>query len=507
MKINQKSLRELIKAYLIQEKHSLDESDPEKIAAKIKSRFPVLPPDVKRRADPGEPAETSPLWGSVEAKKSWADYEERDKDELRVAVEDEIKRIWAEEVDETPGARVFFQDEVVKVHWVGGYSTFEGKSYPSLQPLLGLLRSAAGSRNQNEFACLGFLQGERLEATSGGSLERSVGIVLDGYVSYASITDVMSQHYSTASEKVKQKYSTTGLKRRPFYDTVENISNEMMTDYDSFLKRNKSFHEVFVDNWTPIKVVIPNEFWKSYQRVHIHAFKEQNVNMRYDDAQEEKVIDELLDICNSNGIDLINENQKKITIDNFFEKIPNFWDVAEAGDQITYNQDRPFISNQIVGLNLESPGGSRLIKGWLFNGGKFDFDETKILHFEHCEFINGVFHNTNLNSKVIPLYLENCSLRASMFIGVNNRFIAKNCNFSDIKLKEGYSAINPTKYLKFINCSFRNCDSFFKDLSYVLKLKTDDPLFSIYRIDEISFESCDGVPSYIIKLLEEREQT
>ena len=97
--------------------------------------------------------------------------------------------------------------------------------------------------------------------------------------------------------------------------------------------------------------------------------------------------------------------------------------------------------------------------------------------------------------------------RNILFSSVNNRLAAKNCKFSNIEMKR--SEIAPIKYLKFVNCDFKDCDAFFSHLSAILSLKPDNQSYpiSIFGPDEVIFESCSGVPSKITKLLEEREQS
>lgn len=496
MMLKEKYLRELIASILLESQISLDEADPAKIAASIRARNPVLPPERPRgspefwgerpsiTADPSQ----EELENIEKTKLQWAAYDQRDLDQIRTEVEKELKRIWADEVKEA-GARKFFQKEVIKIHWIGGYSSYGGSGWFSLRSIVGFLQERLGHRNGDEFACLGAHESEQiLPIVQGKEYSRMIGVVIDGFVTYATGEDAMTQWFSTATEKVKEKHKSSGLYKRPLFTNVEDIANQMMIDKESFERRKKNFHEIIVDNWIITKIVIPEAFWKNYSLTKVPAFKEAIKEGSLVEYEKENC-DRFFDLCEEYNLEIINEKNEITDLKNPFN-VPSFWDICEDGKiYAEMRGDDGIPKNSIVYGNFAvGPTAPAFINTWIFFGGNFT-NITQPLLFENCELKTTTFDSKLISNDSPTHYFSKCIIDRIEFSSESNvNFVMTDCKINDLKIEYFYSEINMKKVL-FINCKFENCDKFFK----LIKIRKEK--FGMPAI----FKNCVGVPDDLLQ--------
>ena len=194
-------------------------------------------------------------------------YDDRDSDKARVSNEKELKRIWAEEVKEE-GSREFFDKKLIKVHWISGYNHADKPS--DLMEALGKLNSFVSKntgRSKDEISCYGYTKDSKIDGTP--DEEISIGVIVNGYTTWAGVQDVMSHMTSKATDKTREKHKSSGLHKRPRMNAgstevsagvADLYSKWMSTDEESFMKRKTAYtqggHEVIVDNWAVGGIVI-----------------------------------------------------------------------------------------------------------------------------------------------------------------------------------------------------------------------------------------------------------
>lgn len=178
-------------------------------------------------------------------------YTYRDADKLRVSNEKELKRIWAEEVN-AEGSRSFFDDTLIKVHWIGGY-TGGGVSSNPFETALNFIKSQPKGRVRDEISCFGYTPAQGIDHKP-----TSVGVIIKGYTTYASATDAATHMTSRATDVDRRKHSGSGLHKRPLMDTPTLATQNMIVDEESWRSVIRSYHEVIVDNWVVAGIIIPS---------------------------------------------------------------------------------------------------------------------------------------------------------------------------------------------------------------------------------------------------------
>lgn len=179
-------------------------------------------------------------------------YQFRDADKNRVSNEKELKRIWAEEVEEE-GSRSFFDDKLIKVHWVGGYKVQGSGSGNPVDIAINFIKGQPKGRLKGEVSCFGYTPGQGIDHKP-----TSVGVIINGYTTYVSAIDAATHMTSRLTEEDRKKYLASGPHKRPLMSLPNIATQNMITDEDSWSNASRTFHEIIVDNWSIKGIIIPS---------------------------------------------------------------------------------------------------------------------------------------------------------------------------------------------------------------------------------------------------------
>ena len=243
MRLTEKQLRQLIGSLLLNEK------DQERIYNKIIKRAIVGGQEAAVVSDIR--SEEERRLKSLNSQELNTTYAYRDADKRRVANERELKRIWAEEV-KAEGSRPFFDETLIKVHWVGGY-TGKGESFNPFKTAIQFIKSQPKGRIRDEISCFGYTPSQGIDHKP-----TAVGVIIKGYTTYASAVDAATHMTSRATDVERRKHSGSGLHKRPMMSTPDNVSSIMVVDEESWSSVVRTFHEVIVDNWVVGGIIIPS---------------------------------------------------------------------------------------------------------------------------------------------------------------------------------------------------------------------------------------------------------
>jgi hypothetical protein len=225
-------------------------------------------------------------------------YSARRADPARLSSERELKRIWRELADHE-----FFDDKLLKLHSM----SFMGDAGRDSEKVLKFLRSWLRGPNKDELSCMGI----RPEDVRPGWFmqERlSVGIFVDGWVTYAGVGGLDTEWTQRATKADKQRHAQSGLPKRPFlmgpntlvgagktgpsYDHLKYI----VLDEEDWIERvGSENHEIIIDNWTPKAFVLS-------QRL---------VNSSGIDGIRE-TFGEVIDLCRKKDLPIVDETNRPI---------------------------------------------------------------------------------------------------------------------------------------------------------------------------------------------------
>ena len=207
-------------------------------------------------------------------------YAYRDADKQRVANEKELKRIWAEEV-KAEGSRSFFDETLIKVHWVGGY-TGKGESSNPFKTAIQFIKSQPGGRIRDEISCFGYTPSQGIDHKP-----TAVGVIIKGYTTFAYAIDAATHMTSRATDVERRRHSGSGLHKRPMMSNPEQFAQDLVVDEESWGSVTRTYHEVIVDNWVVDGLIIP-----SFQDM-IDAFKRKISGIgRERQGEVDKMVDE-----------------------------------------------------------------------------------------------------------------------------------------------------------------------------------------------------------------------
>ncbi len=207
-------------------------------------------------------------------------YAYRDADKQRVANEKELKRIWAEEV-KAEGSRSFFDETLIKVHWVGGY-TGKGESSNPFKTAIQFIKSQPGGRIRDEISCFGYTPSQGIDHKP-----TAVGVIIKGYTTFAYAVDAATHMTSRATDVERRRHSGSGLHKRPMMSHPDQFAQDLVVDEESWGSVARTYHEVIVDNWVVDGIIIP-----SFQDM-IDAFKRKISGIgRERQGEVDKMVDE-----------------------------------------------------------------------------------------------------------------------------------------------------------------------------------------------------------------------
>jgi len=216
-------------------------------------------------------------------------YGDEGRSDAQLRADRDWKREWNSKADQD-----FFKNEVKKVHWVGGVHKVADSSAQEPQ-LIGDLKSWGNitSTHKDELSCIGYL-GLPME----DSLGMALGLLVDGYTSYAAAGDIQTEWTSTAEEEDIEKHASSGLAKRA------NIKDNAMYDKETFVEPSQSpggYNELIVDNWKAVGVVlkVKHRYFK-WMYKNMKAEKFRNIK-----AIRQKEIKDIMEHCRSMGIPLL----------------------------------------------------------------------------------------------------------------------------------------------------------------------------------------------------------
>ena len=179
-------------------------------------------------------------------------YSTRDSNKTRVKNEKELKRIWGEEV-EAEGSRAFFDETLIKVHWIGGYKAGGAGADNPFKIALDFIKSQPKGRVKDEISCFGYTPSQGIDKKL-----TPVGVIIKGYTTFAYGADAGTQMTSRATDVDRRKHSGSGLHKRPQMQAPALAAERMIVDEESWAENQTADHEVIVDNWIVSGVVVPS---------------------------------------------------------------------------------------------------------------------------------------------------------------------------------------------------------------------------------------------------------
>ena len=131
-----------------------------------------------------------------------------------------------------------------------------------------------------------------------------VGILMEGYVSYASSEDAATEWSSYADEDARKKHAGSGLPKRPM------VKSPMFGPED-FVEPVVSHNELIVDNWRVEGIILDTDFSRSFSYWGILNLKENPRRQPIQQAKKKEFRD-IIEFCRSNGIKVYDMNLGEI---------------------------------------------------------------------------------------------------------------------------------------------------------------------------------------------------
>jgi len=227
---------------------------------------------------------------------SWKYYGDKGRSDTQLKVDRDWKREWNSKADHD-----FFKNEVKKVHWIGGVHKTHSPAAQEAQ-LIGDLKSWGNitSIHKDELSCIGYLD---LPIQDG--LGMALGLLVDGYTSYAAASDIQTEWTSAAEEEDIERYGSSGLPKRA------NIKDKAMYNKETFVEPMQSsggYNELIVDNWKAVGVILKvNHRYFKWMYKNMNSEKYKNIK-----ALRKKEIKDILAYCRSIGVPLLDINLNPI---------------------------------------------------------------------------------------------------------------------------------------------------------------------------------------------------
>ena len=228
---------------------------------------------------------------------SFKHYGEKGRGAPELEADRDFKREWNKKADHK-----FFNDEVIKVHWIGG---FGGENLNSCKRkpepcLLNIIKSWVNSQNpKNELSVVGYYKTKPSE-----SALSVVGVLLDGYVSYASSEDAATEWSSYADEEAREKHAASGLPKRAM------VKSPMFGPED-FVEPGLKHNELIVDNWRVKGIILDTVFSRPFSYWKIISTKPRPRTQQVYQAKK-KEFEDIKEFCRANGIKVYDMNLKEL---------------------------------------------------------------------------------------------------------------------------------------------------------------------------------------------------
>jgi len=365
-------------------------------------------------------------------------YSTRGANKVRVANEKELKRIWAEEV-EAEGSRAFFDQTLIKVHWIGGYKAGGAGADNPFKIALDFIKSQPKGRVKDEISCFGYTPSEGIDKKL-----TPVGVIIKGYTTFAYGADAGTQMTSRATDVDRRKHSGSGLHKRPQMQAPWRAAQLMIVDEESWAADREDAHEVIVDNWVVDGVIIPSfqkmvdDAKSSIKTRGIGAERRGEAEAIVDKARRD--FQELGRQAADTGIAFYNDQLQPIDFSGKeFEvgELTSEWDkvLSSDGDTLTGvltgDPDVPEVvieGRTIVSLKVKGISKNITFKDCDFEYSRLDFNDVKgsLVRFESCQnaelyFLDGQGSIEVINPKdrkpgITALY-DSFKLKSGKFVG------------------------------------------------------------------------------------------
>lgn len=221
-----------------------------------------------------------------------------------------FKKEWNKNADHK-----FFNDQVIKIHWIGAF----GGALSQVAAVMGadknqtsavlkdiMKRNDINNKiNKYEMSCVGYLK-PPFQDEAGATAP--YGLLIKGYVSYASSTDAQTEWSSTATKDDIEKYSGSGLPKRPL------IKSGAMYGAADFVEPHEApqgYNELIVDNWQTVAVIVnlQAKWWKSLQPRYAESRRYRKII-----PLRKNEIKNIVKFCNSNGVNVVDQNLRPISL-------------------------------------------------------------------------------------------------------------------------------------------------------------------------------------------------
>ncbi len=455
------------------------EKDENRIYQKVRARATSGGEAAIGQVMSGDEIDTSTAYGKLQKKlgrlpgvESTAQYRTttyriRDANQARVSNEKELKRIWAEEV-EAEGSRSFFDQTLIKVHWVGGYVVGAGASANPFNTALQFIKSQPKGRVRDEISCFGYAPSQGIDHKP-----TSVGVIIKGYTTYVSAVDAATHMTSRATDVERRKHSGSGLHKRPLMSLPFLATQNMIVDEESWGSATRQYHEVIVDNWVVGGIIIPSfqqmvdEFKRGISG--IGRERQGKVDKKVEEAKRN--FQELGRVASETGIPFYDDKLQPFDFSGKeFEvgELESEWNKALSDGDST-------VSGAVTG-DPEAP--EAVVTG----------KELQMLTF---------------NSLSKPMIMRDCTIRMVTFENLKgSKITLQDCkfdNFASFESGEGsieirdpdrgrfYLTVYPNFKLRsatFVGCNFSNQEYRF----------TSSLLEQVEKGAQLKFENCEGVP-------------
>ena len=201
-----------------------------------------------------------------EAAKEEATWDSDEDIDRNFEIRRSVKRFWAENADHD-----FWNNRVLVMHslsYYGNLHSAEKEFHTDRDLALSSFfkKYPKGIRQKDEMSAYG------VSATSGQPIKDfmrkngiHMGVLLEGYVTWASGTDSYTESRSNASVEDLIRHAQSGMPKRP--EVLQNFPHNQVLFDESDLKANDGeIGEVIIDNWTYDTVVILKEETTTSQR-------------------------------------------------------------------------------------------------------------------------------------------------------------------------------------------------------------------------------------------------
>ena len=228
---------------------------------------------------------------------SFKHYGEKGREEKELETDRDFKREWNKKADHK-----FFNDDVIKVHWIGGFGG-ENLNACKTKPepcLLNTIKSWISNQNpKNELSVVGYYKTKPSENPLS-----VVGVLIEGYVSYASSEDAATEWTSYADEEAREKHAGSGLPKRAM------VKSPVFGPED-FVEPGLRHNELIVDNWRVKGIILDTDFSRVFGYWSILNRKPRPRIQSVQQAKK-KEFEDIIEFCRANNIKVYDTNLKEL---------------------------------------------------------------------------------------------------------------------------------------------------------------------------------------------------